>query len=111
MSYYTQELRTINSRIDELVDFVDRNRVAPMDWPRSELGQTTTASTYPDVANAVYLINSGDFNVDDTEGAAATFVPDGGQFFAVNNGTMVPPEGTILTFDQVGGAWSFRYDG
>jgi hypothetical protein len=76
------------------------------------LAQTTTVSTYPSTASAFYACVPADIDGNESEGALATYVQENSTiFYAWNAGTQVPPAGTTIVCDAVGGRWVFRYDG
>ena len=73
---------------------------------------TTTVTTYPTSAGVFYGCNPELLTGAETEGATPTFVPDTATVvYAVNLGTAIPPNGTIIVIHSVGGRWAFRYDG
>jgi hypothetical protein len=75
------------------------------------LGQTTTVKAYPTTAAAFYAVLPCDIDGAETEGAAATYVPQSGAVaYALNLGTQIPPSGTTIVCHAVGGRWCFRYD-
>lgn len=74
---------------------------------------TTTVTSYPTTAGAMFAVLPCDIDGNESEGATATFVPRAGAdpFFAFNLGTAIPPSGTELLVHEVGtGRWAFRYD-
>jgi hypothetical protein len=72
-------------------------------------GRTATRGKYPSVAGVVFLVETGNYVSEETEGAAGTFIPDGRSLYAVHLGTRVPPIGTVVTCRKTGGAWCFQY--
>jgi hypothetical protein len=73
---------------------------------------TTTFATYPTSAAEFYACNPELLTGAETEGAAATFTADTAMvIYAVNIGTVVPPNGTKVVIHAAGGRWVFRYDG
>jgi hypothetical protein len=75
------------------------------------LAQTTTVSAYPTTASAFYAVVPCNIDSVESEGAAATYVPQAGQVtYAFNLGTQIPPSGTTIVCHAVGGRWCFRYD-
>ncbi len=73
---------------------------------------TTTVTTYPTSAGVFYACNPELIYGNETEGATPTFTADGSTIvYALNLGTSIPPNGTILVIHSVGGRWVFRFDG
>jgi hypothetical protein len=73
---------------------------------------TTTVSTYPTSAGLFYACNPELIYGSELEGATPTFVPDTDTVvYALNLGTAIPPNGTLIVIHAVGGRWCFRYDG
>jgi hypothetical protein len=107
------ELRTIRDRLIDGADDrdVDLGREPP-DCDAAEIIQTTTVTTYPTTAAAFYAYNPGEVNGTEAEGGAATYVVDTSTIlYALNLGTMIPPNGTYVLAHHVGGRTVFRYDG
>lgn len=105
------EERVLRQRIADLESYGDRTASTPNDCDVSVLCQTSQKTSYPTVANSIYYCISVDLDGEDTEGASCTATPDGGEYFALNNGTQVPPEGTTIIVTVVGGKPCFRFDG
>ncbi len=73
---------------------------------------TTTVTAYPTSAGVFYACNPELITGSVAEGATPTFTADGATVvYALNLGTAIPPNGTILVAHSVGGRWCFRYDG
>ena len=73
---------------------------------------TTTVSTYPATAGAFYASNPTEIDGSEVEGGAASYTADATQVvYALNVGTQIPPAGTQVVANAVGGRWVFRYDG
>ncbi len=73
---------------------------------------TTTVTTYPTTASAFFASNPTEIDGTETEGNAASYTPDTSQVvYAFNVGTQIPPAGTRVVVQAVGGRWVFRYDG
>lgn len=78
----------------------------------SMLCVTATDGSYPTVAGAVYVVTPQELDAEDTEGAVATATGDTTQnFYALNLGASIPPQGTQIVCHSVGGRWCFRWDG
>lgn len=75
------------------------------------LARTTAESHYPTAAATYYVCTPLQIDGPEIEGAAATFVSEGGRrIIALNVGKSVPPEGTKIIAHACGGRWTFRYD-
>lgn len=103
--------RTNASKITELLAFHERTRVSPADDGIAVIAVTATLSSYPSSPSAAYYCLTQQIDADDTEGATASYTADGGELFAINVGSVVPPAGTRIIPHAVGGRWLFRYDG
>lgn len=91
-----------------------------LDWLNDEaadatpamLLRTTVVATYPTGASSFYAVNPVFMDGAETEGSTAAFHEDVTRtFYALNLGTVVPPQGTIVIGHSVGGRFVFRYDG
>jgi hypothetical protein len=90
------------------------DRVVPFaaDGSAALLLTTTTISTYPSTAGAFFASNPTEIDGSEVEGAAVSYTADTTQVvYALNVGTMIPPDGTRVVASSVGGRWVFRYDG
>ena len=84
----------------------------PSDGNPSVLVQTATVSSYPTNASSFFACVPLALDGQETEGAAASFIPDPNRvIYAYNLGTLVPPVNTRLILTACGGRWVFRYDG
>ncbi len=73
---------------------------------------TTTVTSYPTSAAEFYACNPELITGSVAEGATPTFTPDTATvLYALNLGTAIPPNGTILVVHSAGGRWVFRFDG
>jgi hypothetical protein len=73
---------------------------------------TTTISSYPTSTGVFYACNPELLTGSEFEGAAPSFSADTASVvYALNLGTAVPPNGTIVVIHAVGGRWAFRFDG
>ena len=73
---------------------------------------TTTVTTYPTSAAEFYACNPELITGSVAEGATPTFTADTATvLYALNLGTAIPPNGTIIVVHSAGGRWTFRYDG
>ena len=72
---------------------------------------TTKLTTYPTVAMAVYAVQPLDVGGTEAEGSAYTTSAAGPPIFAANVGTQIPPSGTQVRVDPVGGRYVFAYYG
>jgi hypothetical protein len=76
------------------------------------LVKTTMVTAYPTSAAAYYACNPCQISGVAQEGAAATYVPDTYTIvFCWNDGSQVPPQGTVAVAHAVGGRYVFEYSG
>jgi hypothetical protein len=103
---------TINRRrIEELVSNFDASRPdAKAAGNEACLVKTKLKTTYPTVAGRYYYCEIQRLGGDPVEGGAGTVTATGQYLFAWNRGGAVPPQGTLLLAQQVGGRWTIRYD-
>jgi hypothetical protein len=73
---------------------------------------TTTITTYPTAAVRFYACHPEIITGSELEGATPSFSADTATVvYALNIGTAIPANGTILVVHAAGGRWCFRYDG
>ena len=90
------------------------DRVVPFaaDGSTAVLLTTTTITTYPSTAGVFFASNPTEIDGSEVEGGAASYAPDTTQVvYALNVGTTIPPVGTRVVANSIGGRWVFRYDG
>lgn len=105
-------MRIERLRHQDLNDLVDRLDVAGAEGSLAQLLTTIEITSYPTDAGAFYAGNPTYINGTEAEGGAASYSPDPSQvIYAYNLGTQVPPQGTLVVAQAVGGRWVFRYDG
>lgn len=106
------ETRVLRDRLASLGDAFDNAQGGGEAYGSSAmLAQTTTVTTYPTVAAAMYAVVPCDADGVESEGNAVAYVPRTGSIaYAVNLGTTIPPSGTRVVCHAVGGRWAFRYD-
>jgi hypothetical protein len=104
------DLRINRNRQESLADLINRLPSSPPGGARSLLVQTTTQTTYPTSAGVFYAVVAVDVTGDETEGATPTFSAQSQIFYALNLGTAVPPSGTNILADFIGGIALFRWD-
>lgn len=104
------DTRTNRNRQESLANLISRIPSSPPDGARSILVKTTTETTYPTTASSFYAVFSVDVDGAETEGATPTFNVDSHVFHALNLGSTVPPAGTIILAECLGGLWLFRWD-
>lgn len=76
------------------------------------LYQTGTDGAYPTNPKSVFVLIPQECDADDSEGATASYTGDASQAtYGVGTGTTVPPLGTTVTADFVGGRLCFNYNG
>lgn len=93
------------ARLDALGDCGGATGAAAM------LVTTTTVDMYPTTAGAFYATSPTELDGDEVEGGSATPTVDATQtVFAWNAGSTVPPTGSKVIIEAVGGRWVFRWD-
>jgi hypothetical protein len=104
-------VRDVRSRQFDLIGEVDRLPGSEMDTGLSMLLQTFTEGTYPTVAARVYACHPVVSDATDTEGESAALTVDTGvTIYAVNVGSAIPADGTVVVAAAVGGRVVFRHD-
>ena len=103
----TRILRDRQASMEAAIDSAPSRRTACAD---ARLVQTTQVNTYPTVAGAYYACNPVQINGPPIEGGAATYVPDTKTVIVCwNNGSQIPPQGTVLVAHYVAGRAVFSY--
>ena len=107
------DLRILRDRQAAASDSLDRQAAAADPYGSAAMCVlTTTVTTYPTTANTFYACNPELLTGSEDEGATPTFTPDTATIiYALNLGTVIPPNGTKLVIHSAGGRWTFRYDG
>jgi hypothetical protein len=104
--------RIERSRHLDLDRTVDQVSTGEAGGSLARLVTTCTVGTYPTTAGAFYAANPTEINGPEVEGGGATYVQDAFQvMYCLNLGTQIPPNGTRVIAESVGGRWVFRYDG
>jgi hypothetical protein len=103
-------LRVIRDRLADLEAQVDQS-VDDAPSGSSLLVVTTVVSAYPTAVNCFFAVRELIPGGQEVEGGPATLTPAGGVFYAWNRGTQTPPQGSAVLADEVGGRWTFSYDG
>jgi len=104
--------RIERARHEDLDRLVDQIAAGGSGGSAARLVTTCTVTTYPTSAGAFYAANPTEIDGSEVEGGAATYTADTNQvMYALNLGTQIPPSGTVLVAEAVGGRWVFRYDG
>jgi hypothetical protein len=108
-----RETRLLRERLQSLDDAFDASQAGGDAYCSAAIiAQTTTVTTYPTTASAMYAVIPQDIDGAESEGSAATYVPNTGAIsYALNLGTQIPPSGTNVICHAVGGRFCFRYDG
>lgn len=102
----TRELRT---RQAEYLSSADRLIGPAADAASSMVVVTVAVSTYPTAVGKYFAVQQLDPGGVEAEGNAATFDTLAGVFYvAVLPGSTLPPVGTKLVIDSVGGRWAVR---
>jgi hypothetical protein len=106
------DLRVMRERQAAAADALDRASGAESTGSAALCVITTTVTSYPTSAGVFYACNPELIYGNETEGATPAFSADGSTVvYALNLGTAIPPNGTILVIHSVGGRWVFRFDG
>jgi hypothetical protein len=107
------DLRILRDRQTAAETALDRATAA--DDPHASAAMcaiTTTVTTYPTSAAVFYACNPEILGGTEAEGATPSFSADTTTIlYAMNLGTAIPPNGTIIVIHAVGGRWAFRFDG
>jgi hypothetical protein len=107
--------RILRDRTAYLSDSLDRAGGPGPAGNAAVVGVTVAISTYPTAAGAFYGITPQRITGTNAEGDPGVFASDlaggGAPMPALNVGTKVPPQGTKVVWEAVGGRWVFRYDG
>ena len=106
--------RVLRERAAFLSDALDRSGGPGPAASAAVVGVTVVIATYPTTAGAYYGITPQRILGTNAEGDSATFeseLDDATTMVALNVGTQVPPAGTKVICEGVGGRWVFRYDG
>lgn len=74
------------------------------------IGKTFKKTTYPTTAKRVYALKFATLGFAESEGAAIDDESLGGEFFALNVGASVPPQGEYVVCNLVDGQWVFSYN-
>lgn len=106
-----REERTIRERHADLADTVDQLARDDGGSAGAMLVQTQTVGTYPTTAGSYYAVKSVDPGGAETEGGSGTFTAGTDTFYALNSGSSVPPSGTKVIVQPIGGRWVFSYNG
>jgi hypothetical protein len=105
------EARVIRDRHQAAEDQINRLPFAPPDGARSLLVTTTTYATYPTTAGVFYAVLTTDVTGPETEGSSPTFSTQSQLWYCLNLGTAVPPDGTVILAENIGGIFAMRFDG
>jgi hypothetical protein len=104
--------RTQRDRQAAAAERLDNAGPQTQDCAAALLVQTCVVTTYPTAAGAYYGCNPCQLSGLPLEGASATPIADTLTIvYAYNEGTQIPPVGTVLVAHGVGGRLVFRYDG
>lgn len=104
------EARISRDRQQSIKDQINRSPAPPPDGARSLLVMTTVDQSYPTTAGVFYAVFETDVTGPETEGAIPAFSAGTQFFFALNMGSGIPPQGTVVLAESQGGIWCFRYD-
>jgi len=106
------DTRIERARHADLERTVDQIAAGGSSGSAARLVTTTTVMTYPTSAGAFYAAHPTEIDGSETEGGAASYTADTAQvMYCLNLGTQIPPAGTTVIAEGVGGRWVFRYDG
>lgn len=104
------EARLLRERQAELARLTDEGDIPPQ-GSCAMVVKTKTVGTYPTVAKSFYAVDVVNPGGTESEGSAGSFAVVTGTFFALNAGSTIPPSGTQVIVDPIGGRWVFVYNG
>ena len=105
------EAKRLRNRDAARADEAQRLVLAPTIGAPCLVARTKVIQSYPNVAAAYYACESQTVTGAEVEGGPATITTDGDTFYALNLGTVAPPQGTPIVTTFIGNRWVFRYDG
>ena len=105
------EAKRLRIRDAARADEAKRLGLAPTIGAPCLVARTKVIQSYPNVAAAFYGCESQTITGTEVEGGPATITTDGDTFYALNLGSVVPPQGTPIVATFLGNRWAFRYDG
>src|SRR4051812_48150406 len=105
------ESRVLRSRHSNLSDRLDASKAEPPSGSLSMVVRTTTKTTYPTTANVYYACLPVDVGGTEDEGQSSPLSGGAGFIYVLNLGTTIPPVGTNLIAESVGGRWTTQYYG
>lgn len=108
---YDDDIVILRRRESDQSDAIERADSPLIGSSGSLLVQTATISTYPTSANRFYAVQVVWPSGTESENTTATFANESEKFMAYNLGAAIPPAGTKVLIESVGGRWVFRYDG
>lgn len=108
---YDDDVVILRRRDADLDDAVGRMESPLIGTSGSLLVQTTTITTYPTSAARFYAVQPVWPSGTESENTAGSFTNETDKFLALNIGASIPPSGTKVLIESVGGRWVFRYDG
>jgi hypothetical protein len=112
-SQSSDEARTLRGRHAALAAALGVLDARPVAEARPALVAQTThvAVAYPATPGVYYACVISTPGGVEAEGVTGTVSADGGTVYALNIGTAVPPEGTAVVLEFVGGRWAFCFRG
>lgn len=107
------DTRVLRDRQAFLSDALDRSGDKGPAANAAVVGVTVAIKAYPTTAGAFYGIIPQRITGTNAEGDPGVFAgePAPTPMVALNVGTQIPPAGTKVICEAVGGRWCFRYDG
>jgi hypothetical protein len=105
--------RVLRDRAAFLSDSLDRSGDEGPAANAALVGVTVAIKAYPTLPGAFYGITPQRITGTNKEGDPGVFAaePTPTPMVALNVGTQIPPVGTKIICEAVGGRWVFRYDG
>jgi hypothetical protein len=106
------DIRTTRLRQERFEEILDARGSASLDCSYSLALKTTVQKSYPTAAASYFACLIVQYEGPETEGGSATAVTPypNNYVWALNEGSQIPPVGTIVTAHAVGGRWVFLYD-
>jgi hypothetical protein len=104
-----KEAALYRRRHADLTDDIDQTGVAAAPTAAALVVQTFTRTTYPTAAQEYYACHTVTLGGAQTEGGAGSLTVAGDCTYVFNAGGSVPPVGTYVIAEPVGGRWVMQY--
>lgn len=108
MDHY-EEARTLRERQKDVAKAFDTVDVPPQ-GNSSMVVRIIDDGNFPTVAQSYYAVQRVVIGGVEAEGNDGTFTLVGGVFFALNGGGAIPPPGTDVIVESIGGRYVFAYN-